>query len=243
MRSRRPDARFNRGRIATVAGTASPGPPVNPVTSGLILELDPSDEYLTYDGSDRISAWLDKSGVGNDGSTAAGFPLRVTGALDGRNAVRFDAATARIARAAFVGGATTDRTVVMAMQKTNNTGAQILCSQSAAGSTYVIRTDTAKWGIAQGATISETGNTADTSPHVLVATFSGTDTFHVDDMVTPLISGNAGATTADGWGLGRSSAGGLFDCYAYLTYDRALSESERIDVKGYLRELYPSLPA
>jgi hypothetical protein len=221
-----------------------PTPPVNPVTSGLILELDPSDAYLTYDGSNRVSAWLDKSGAGNDGTTAAGFPLRVPGVLDGRNAVRFDAVNVRIGRSALVGGSRgLVCTVVLVAQKTDNTGAQILLSNTSNGATYVIRTDTLKWGIAQNTTQSEAGNTVNTSPHTIVATFDGTDTLHVDDMVTPIISANAGTTVADGWSLGRSSAGGLFDCFAHLIYDRALSESERVDVKGYLRELYPSLPA
>lgn len=77
----------------------------NRVTSGLILELDTADAYLAFDGSNRISAWNDKSGAGNHGSSAAGLPLRVPNVLDGKNAVRFDAASVRIGRTALVGGA------------------------------------------------------------------------------------------------------------------------------------------
>ncbi len=221
-----------------------PAPPVNPVTSGLILELDPSDTYLTYDGSNRISAWVDKSGAGNDGASAAGFPLRVIGALDSRNAVRFDVGNVRIGRTALVGGARGSIcTVVLAARKNDNTGSQVLCGQTAASTLYQIRTDTTQWGIVQGSTVSQAVGTADTLPHTIIATFDGTDTLHIDDMTTPVISGAAGTGTGDGWFLGRSSAGGIFDCFAHLIYDRALSEAERVALKGYLRTLYPSLPA
>jgi len=217
---------------------------VNPVTSGLILELDSSDTYITYNGSDRISAWNDKSGTGNHGSTAAGLPLRVTGVLDGKNAVRFDATSCRIGRTALVGGARGAAcTVVLVLQKTTNTGAQVLCGQAASSTTYAVRTDTAKWGIQQSTTQSEAGSTANTSPHIVIATFGSTDTLHVDDMTTALVSANAGTVTADGWFLGRSSSGGLFDCFAHLIYDRGISGAERASLKTYLRQVYPSLPA
>jgi hypothetical protein len=217
---------------------------VNPVTSGLILELDSSDTYLTYDGSNRISAWNDKSGAGNHGASAAGLPLRVPNALDGKTAVRFDAASTRISRATLVGGARgVASTVVLVLKKTTNTGAQVLCSDVSTGLAYVVRTDTLNWGIQQGTQRNEAGNTANTSPHIVIATFDTTDTLHVDDMTTPLISADAGTNTGNGWILGRASVGGIFDCFAHLIYDRAISAGERAALKTYLRQVYPSLPA
>lgn len=216
---------------------------INPITSGLILELDSSDGYLTYDGSNRISTWSDKSGVGNHGTTAAGLPLRVTNVLDGKNAVRFDTSAIRIGRTSLVGGTRSVCTVVLVVQKTNNVGAQILCGNAAASTTFVVRTDTTQWGISQGSTQSEAVGTADTSPHIIIATFDSTDTLHIDNMSSAKVSTSAGGTTADGWFLGRSSNGALFDCFAHLIYNRALSQAERTTIKGYLRAVYPSLPA
>ena len=93
MISRRPDARFNRGRIATVAGIAGPPPPVTPLTIlGSAAWWVRADLGITI--ATGVSAWADQSGNGVDFSqgTGAAQPAFIASAINGQPAVRGDGA-------------------------------------------------------------------------------------------------------------------------------------------------------
>lgn len=89
--SRRPDPRFNRGRIATVAGTSSP-PPVTPLTIlGSLAWWVRLDLGYTLNGG-NVSDLADQSGNGVHFTQGVGTaqPLYVASAIDGRPAMRGD---------------------------------------------------------------------------------------------------------------------------------------------------------
>jgi hypothetical protein len=71
--------------------------------SGCVLWLR-SDLGITKDGADKVSAWADQSGNGNDVTQAAGDsqPLWVASQLNGYPSIRFDGANDAMVTAPFV---------------------------------------------------------------------------------------------------------------------------------------------
>ncbi len=94
MFSRRPDPRFNRGRIATVAGSEPTDPvsvaPLTIVTSVPSVMFFSADTGVTT--ATGVSAWADQSGAARNATqaTTASEPALQTGSLNGRAAVVFD---------------------------------------------------------------------------------------------------------------------------------------------------------
>jgi hypothetical protein len=94
VRSRRPGARLNRGRILTLGGDGGlpPTPPVTPLTilGSLAWWVRSDDPGITIDVG--VSMWPDKSGNGVNvaNATGAAQPVLVPGAIDGRPEVLFD---------------------------------------------------------------------------------------------------------------------------------------------------------
>jgi hypothetical protein len=67
--------------------------PVLPVTSGLVLRMDASKITGTVNGA-QLNTWADNSGAANNAvrqsGSSAGYPMYVTGALNGQPVVRFN---------------------------------------------------------------------------------------------------------------------------------------------------------
>ena len=80
---------------AALLGLASSAHAQLPVTSGLVLRMDASQITGTTTGS-QLGTWADTSGLGNNAErqvgSSTGYPMYVTGALNGQPVVRFNSA-------------------------------------------------------------------------------------------------------------------------------------------------------
>lgn len=203
-----------------------------------------SDQGVTEDQF-GVTEWQDQHTSLNHITQAADSrkPPTIADALDGFPSIHFDGGSVNLHRDTLTGGARGAQSTVFLVVKLDTTATNpgVLCGNDDASTTYRIQHNTTKWGVFQGSLQSEASGTADTSWHMLSATFGALDTLFVDGV--EVLSGDAGTTTADGIGIGRGSASALFEATAMLVYDTLLDTSTRQQVERWLKQRYPSLPA
>jgi hypothetical protein len=149
----------------------------------------------------RLPNWQGVSGPLAQ-ATAANQPTTQHG-INGRPAVRHDGISDYLATAAFGAVETQPNTVVMVVRFTSTpSGGDVLLDGNGATNRHIIYVDlTPQWRLWAGSYITSTGQTFDTSPHLLRALFDGANSkLWVDDVL--VLSGNPGANSLGGITVG-----------------------------------------
>ena len=244
--------RDNDGAISNAATVfITIGPSLCPLpTSGLVLQLE-TDAGLDLAGS-NVLGWLDQSGNGND-FTASGSPSLVTGALNGRDIIRFPGTGTlrRIGGLAGFPAGNADRTLfsVVRYEASGGVSAGLVYGQGVPNAAFGIVANSGGnlavqgWGAGNdfnsGVVGVQTGwltqsavLQTDVVRHYRDGSLIDTDP-HVFN--TQLERAVIAQEIAE---LGTST----MDAAAFLVYDRALSEGEREQVEDYLQERYFGAP-
>jgi len=246
--------RYYGNKVKLTGSTASCFTPTS--ITGCKLWLD-ATRGITKDGSNKVSAWADQSGLGNNASqgSAGNQPTWVapTSGTNGNAHILFASAsteymTANGAATPFSGS---DKafTLSAVFKKTTNVGTQNLFVLGRASSTTPVhqiytnassnyatfRRDDAS------ASASTNGGTPDTSTHVLTVVFSGT-TFSAWIDGANIINAaalNVGTATLDTLGIGAWSSTSVLQPFdgricEIVVHDTALGTSDRQSMEAYL---------
>lgn len=223
------------GGVLSVAGgiLAGLGPGVPPlVTEGLVAQFS-ADSGLTVDGTGRVSAWADQSGLGNDAAqaTETSRPYRT---LDwaGRPMVQCENHTLAAAT-----GVTLDRRAmsVFVAYRNNHIANQSLLVAGGIGALSDPGSGALYPGILFGGR--ESGARWTTSP----AAFGMSSALTADGGVRAFYAGRATESLAQvgtyGTGVG-CTIGGRGAYYEVLIYERPVSQAEGEQIAAYLAAKY-----
>jgi hypothetical protein len=164
--------------------------------------------YVQGDPVSSVGNLMGVAGALTQG-TAASKPLWQIAGINGRPAVRHDGTDDALATAAFGTLETQPNTVVMVVRLVTTGAGMVLLDGNGATNRHLIQIDNAsqQWQIWAGAFISSTGQSLNTTPHILRALFNGaSSSLWVDDV--QVATGNPGAAALGGVTVGSYSNAG-----------------------------------
>ncbi|MEM6253280.1 MAG: Ig-like domain-containing protein, partial [Cyanobacteria bacterium P01_D01_bin.156] len=233
------------GRTATASVTIGIDDGQLPVTSGLVLHLD-ADKNVTTDGSDLVTGWLDQSSSGND-LIGSGDPRLATGVVNGHNAIRFDGDGDKLERTLDVNlpSGNSDRTIFLVAKYDSTGNGGLTYGQTSRGRAFgLVVNESGNLGVqAWGSANDEFTSEAGTGQGWLVQSIkleSGSLTQYKDGNLIDTATVDYDTSLAQLL-IGSELDGSPFldmDVASVVTYDRALSEAERLQVENFLQNRY-----
>jgi prepilin-type N-terminal cleavage/methylation domain-containing protein len=212
--------------------------PARVPSSGLKLWLDANDlSTITKDGSNKVSAWNDKSGNGNHvtQTTSSFQPEYVASSnINDHPAMRFDGSLTYFNLSSFTSPATHTKFIVF---KSSSSGIQRIWFRSRVGEVFILNTGTLS--IDNGATVNNSNYTHQAiTIGSLVFNSTSSEVYVNGSNVETGNSGTNSSTSNVTIGQGSGTYYYSGDIAEILVYDRVLSTVERQAVEAYLIDKY-----
>jgi hypothetical protein len=245
---------FLRGDNTWATPASGGGGATDPDTLTDLYRWFKSDTGITKDGSDKVSAWADQSGLGGGDATqatGANQPLWVASVLDGYPAIRFTAASSHRLNFTLSGIAGSAYTIILVTGRRTGSSPNYCFGAVTTGtsnaSLHLGWASGSAWGFRHF------GNDIDVTVENYVA-----NRFHIMSHVlhtsigrkVEAFDGTPNNTTSSTTTLGSIPGGGSLghatgtfwegDIVEVIVYTRALSFTERTGVRAYLNAKYPS---
>lgn len=245
MASRRPPRGRNNRRGTGTAGGASP---LTILGSSPILQWARADtQYVTRDGSNRISAWTVISGSGNYAqATGANQPLYVAaGGPNNRPYVSVDSNVRNMdSTLALAAPGTTPTTIWGVMRHSGYVSGRRFLDGAAGAATHVFLQSGAspQCAINNTTTVNTNGGLAVSTWGRFECFFNNNTTDSLKLVTTTVTGANAGnlASTGRSIGSGNDVSSAVFDLCEILYVNRALTASERLQLDAYVTSYYGS---
>ena len=229
-------AEDNSTKIYTVTVALMPDS-IPPVTSGLVLRMDASKITGIANGA-QLNTWADTSGAANNAirqsGSSAGYPMYVTGALNGNPVVRFNSGNAIGDSFKFTRISTIQTVFWVLKENAGVSDGRFLLGDD---STYQFHRNTANGPLWDGSYADS--NIKNGTTRLMGNVINGTTTslpsgsFQVVSLVT---TGNVQANSICQDRTDHGSWQG--DIAEILIYNRALTGAEELQVGGYLSAKY-----
>ena len=217
-----------------------------PVTTGLQAHYDATAITGLSDG-DPVAQWDDESGNGRHitQGTAANRPTYQTGEINGLPVVRFDGTNDRLT---FAGTAGSDEFAlpntafaVVRNSSASTTGNRHVFAGADGSARNHLLLEDGDWAIFKGGIIGDSGVSADTDPHYLMAFYNVSAAVNSTIRLDGAEIYNAGLDGSEGFRLihvgvnaGNSGAFWEGDIAELLVYSRELTTQEISDTEDYL---------
>jgi len=210
--------------------------PTIPTISDQILWLKSSDG-ITKDGSDKVSAWADQSGTGNNLVEATGSkqPLWVDNQLGGYPSVQFDGTNDRLVKA-WAGG-TKSQPITYCIVAEWASGGGYIKGGTSGTRNFIIDGGTS---FNNGATTDLSGGTIPSGYFDSVHEFNGTSS-EIWVNGSSVLAGNTGTSGTTGISLAaryNDSNHGDPKIVEFIVYNKVLTSGELADLTAYFVERY-----
>jgi hypothetical protein len=224
------------GPLVISRGAAASGPP----STNRVIWLK-SDVGITKDGSNRVSAWADQSGNGNDVTQATGTdqPLWVDAVLNSLPVIRFSQSNGE----GLVRNASptiSQPYSVVAVLKTDNLGSdgQVMFSFSASRGAYI--TSTEKASAYCGAAGITGGTTLNTSTYYWIVWNLNSTSSEIFVNGSSDASGNVGTDGVSGYQVSGIASGGPWggDLAELIVYSQTMTAGNITTLDGYFASRY-----